>query len=112
MRAALEEKYGGSNRGVALITGANSCVRCAADVVPRAGGGDACQSFRGVGLQLAKDLARSGLVVVMGCRSPSRALAAQKEVMRAAPHARVELLRLDVSDLADVAAAAVELDER
>ena len=67
------------DKRVALVTGAN----------------------QGIGLQIAKDLAAHGFIVLVGSRSMERGEAAAKEI---GPEARA--LQLDVTDQASVAAAA------
>jgi len=64
---------------IALVTGAN----------------------KGIGLQIAKDLAKQGLTVLVGSRDLERGKAAAKEV---GPGARA--VQLDVTDLRSIAAAA------
>ena len=65
---------------VAVVTGANS----------------------GLGLITARELARKGATVVMGCRDPGRGERAHTEVVAAAPGAAVMLERLDLADLGSV----------
>jgi NAD(P)-dependent dehydrogenase (short-subunit alcohol dehydrogenase family) len=67
------------DRRVALVTGAN----------------------QGVGLQVAKELGKNGLTVLLGSRNFDRGEAAAKEVGRGAI-----ALQLDVTDAASIAAAA------
>ena len=67
------------DRLVALVTGAN----------------------QGIGLQIAKDLAAHGLVVLVGSRNLQRGEAAAQEVGSGA-----YALQLDVTDQASIAAAA------
>ena len=74
----------------ALITGANS----------------------GLGLQTAKALAGAGAKVLLGCRNAERAQAAQKEIASAAPEASVEIVEIDLGDLASVKRAAEEVSAR
>ena len=57
---------------------------------------------RGVGLETARGLARAGARVVMAVRSVERGERAREDVLRSEPGARVEVARLDVSDLDDV----------
>lgn len=69
---------------VALITGANS----------------------GLGLHSAEALAQRGATVVMACRDAGRADAARQQILAAAPGAALEVLSVDMSDLASVKAMA------
>jgi NAD(P)-dependent dehydrogenase (short-subunit alcohol dehydrogenase family) len=69
---------------VALITGANT----------------------GIGYVTALELARQGFHVFMACRSPERAEAAVARMLIEAPESRIELLALDLSDLASVRSCA------
>lgn len=75
---------------VALVTGANS----------------------GIGLETAAALAATGATTVLACRSEERAAAAQADVVRRHPGADVQLLRLDLADLEQVADAAAEAADR
>ncbi len=59
----------------------------------------------GIGLEAAKVLSRKGARVVMACRDPDRAQAAQREVGGAS-----EVAQLDLADLASVHAFASGLD--
>ena len=80
-----------SQRGrTAIVTGANS----------------------GIGLETAAMLASAGAKAVLACRNEERAAAARAEIARRHPDADVEVLRLDLGDLAQVAAAATEAKER
>ncbi len=72
---------------VAVITGANS----------------------GIGLETARELARKGALVVMGCRSPDKAEAAAADIRDSVPDARLELRALDLADLASVRSFAAEV---
>jgi len=65
---------------VAVVTGANS----------------------GLGLVTARELARAGARVVMGCRDTSRGEAARTTLVRQVPDADVEVRRLDLASLASV----------
>ena len=80
-----------SQRGrVAIVTGANS----------------------GIGFETAGALAAAGAKTVLACRNDERAAAACAEVVLRHPGADVEVLRLDLGDLAQIAAAAAEAKER
>ena len=74
---------------VAVVTGANS----------------------GLGLITARELARKGATVVMGCRDPGRGERAHAEVAAAAPAAEVALERLDLADLGSVREFAARVGE-
>lgn len=56
----------------------------------------------GIGLVTARELAKAGATVVMGCRDPERGEAALASVRADAPGADAELGRLDLADLASV----------
>ncbi|MBM5815525.1 MAG: SDR family NAD(P)-dependent oxidoreductase [Cyanobacteria bacterium K_Offshore_surface_m2_239] len=82
---------------VALVTGANS----------------------GLGLETARALAASGATVVMACRSARKAEEARGALLRElaresrpAPHGALDVLPLDLADLASVRAAAATVAER
>jgi NAD(P)-dependent dehydrogenase (short-subunit alcohol dehydrogenase family) len=72
------------NGRTALVTGANS----------------------GLGLQTAKALAAAGAAVILACRDLDRGERARDRIAAAAPGATVELLELDLADLAAVERAA------
>lgn len=65
---------------VAIVTGANS----------------------GTGFETARELARKGATVVLACRSQSRGETAVSQISNENPNAKVELLLLDLGDLASV----------
>lgn len=66
----------------------------------------------GLGLYSAYALAAKGATLLLACRSPERGARAVDQVRTTAPRARVELVRLDLSDLASVRAAAADIRER
>ncbi|MCV7382279.1 SDR family NAD(P)-dependent oxidoreductase [Mycolicibacter longobardus] len=63
----------------------------------------------GVGLEVARGLATLGATVVLACRNAEAAAAARHDILRSAPAARIDVVRLDVSDLASVRSCADEL---
>jgi NAD(P)-dependent dehydrogenase (short-subunit alcohol dehydrogenase family) len=60
----------------------------------------------GLGLETARELARAGADVVLGCRSPQRGESALSDIRATVPDARVELAELDLASLASVRAFA------
>jgi NAD(P)-dependent dehydrogenase (short-subunit alcohol dehydrogenase family) len=64
----------------------------------------------GLGLASAEALARKGAHVLMGCRNPERAEAAQARVAEVATGPEPTTVALDLADLASVRAAAAEVD--
>ncbi|MGZ8763180.1 MAG: oxidoreductase [Acidimicrobiia bacterium] len=72
---------------VALVTGANS----------------------GIGWEAARALAEHGARVVLACRTRSKAEEARDRILRRAPGATVDLVDLDLSDLASVREAAAHV---
>lgn len=75
---------------IALVTGANS----------------------GLGLATAQALAARHATVVLGCRDQDKAALARDRIRAAIPDARLELLALDLADLASVRKAAAEFAGR
>ena len=75
---------------VALVTGAN----------------------RGLGLEITSALAAAGATVVMACRDATRAQAGVDEVRRRAPQGRVEVMPLDLAQLASVRSFAAQFSNR
>jgi NAD(P)-dependent dehydrogenase (short-subunit alcohol dehydrogenase family) len=57
---------------------------------------------RGLGLEITAGLAAAGATVVMACRDARKAEAAAAEVRRRVPGARLEIMPLDLADLASV----------
>lgn len=66
----------------------------------------------GLGLQIAKELARVGATVLMGCRSRERAERAMERIGAEVPAADLVLVPLDLGDLGSVAAAAESVAAR
>ncbi|GAA2777564.1 SDR family NAD(P)-dependent oxidoreductase [Saccharopolyspora taberi] len=66
----------------------------------------------GLGLATAAGLAAAGRDVILACRSVSRGEAAAAEIRSRTPDARLEVLELDLADLASVRAAAEPLAAR
>lgn len=56
----------------------------------------------GLGLYTTQVMARKGAQVIMACRNPQKAKDAYQEVMTYAPGAKVEVMALDLADLASV----------
>ena len=56
----------------------------------------------GVGLETALELARKGAATVIACRSSSRGEAAMQRLRNAVPHARFDLMLLDLGDLSSI----------
>ncbi|OBH20605.1 oxidoreductase [Mycolicibacter sinensis] len=63
----------------------------------------------GVGLEVARGLATLGATVVLACRNGDAAAAARDDILRTVPGARIDVVGLDVADLASVRACAEEL---
>ncbi|MFI1968035.1 short-chain dehydrogenase [Streptomyces cinnamoneus] len=79
----------GQSGRIAVVTGANS----------------------GIGYVTARELARQGARVVLGCRDVTRGKAAEELMREQVPGADVRLAVLDLADLASVRAFAAELPE-
>jgi NAD(P)-dependent dehydrogenase (short-subunit alcohol dehydrogenase family) len=75
---------------VALVTGANS----------------------GIGEPTARELARAGAHVVLACRNPDKAEAASARIRAEVPEASLDVVTLDLSDLASVDACATAFREK
>lgn len=63
----------------------------------------------GIGLETARVLARRGAGVVLACRDPAKANDAAVRIRSTAPHADVDVIRLDLASLGSVRDAAAEL---
>ena len=75
---------------IALVTGANS----------------------GLGLETTIGLASAGATVIMACRNPAKAENALAEIKRRAPNAQVDVMQLDLADLASVRRFASEFSAK
>ena len=78
----------GQTGRMALVTGANT----------------------GIGYHIAEMLADRGARVLMGCRDLTKAEAARKDMLKAVPDAQIELVELDLADMASVRKAAEGID--
>lgn len=79
-----------SSDDTAIITGANS----------------------GVGFETTIGLAKAGLHVIMACRNRAKAEAAKAEIIRQLPDAKLEVMELDLSNLASVRAFATAFTDK
>ena len=66
----------------------------------------------GIGLETSAALAGAGATVVLACRNLEKAAAARTDIEGRGPRGRVEVLRLDLADQAQIADAAAETLER
>ncbi len=57
---------------------------------------------RGLGLEITRALAAAGASIVMACRDRDRARSAATAVLRQAPRSQIDILALDLADLASV----------
>jgi len=56
----------------------------------------------GIGLETARDLAKRGAQIIVGCRSRQRGEAAVKEIINTSGNSKVEMVELDLLSLASV----------
>jgi NAD(P)-dependent dehydrogenase (short-subunit alcohol dehydrogenase family) len=66
----------------------------------------------GLGLATARELARAGAAVIMGCRSVGKGEEAARRIRGAAPDARLEVATLDLADLGSVRDFAAQAADR
>jgi protochlorophyllide reductase len=66
----------------------------------------------GLGLETARALVARGATVILGCRSPERAERARETLLPAVRGGALDLLDLDLADLASVSAAASAVADR
>jgi NAD(P)-dependent dehydrogenase (short-subunit alcohol dehydrogenase family) len=66
----------------------------------------------GIGFEAARLLGRAGARIVLACRDPARAEGAAGRLRAEAPRAQVDLVALDLSDLASIRRAAGTILER
>ncbi|MGB1239209.1 MAG: oxidoreductase [Pseudomonadales bacterium] len=67
---------------------------------------------RGLGYKSALELARAGCRVFIGCRDLDAGHTARQRIVRELPAANIEVLQLDLADVASIAHAAAQLIER
>jgi NAD(P)-dependent dehydrogenase (short-subunit alcohol dehydrogenase family) len=67
---------------------------------------------RGLGLEITAGLAAAGATVVLACRDPAKAEGAVQAVRTRAPQARLEMMALDLADLASVRRFAADFAAR
>ena len=66
----------------------------------------------GIGLETARELARSGATIVMACRDPARAESARADIMASVPGAKLEPVRLDLASVTQVRSCVETLNRR
>jgi NAD(P)-dependent dehydrogenase (short-subunit alcohol dehydrogenase family) len=84
-----------------------------ADIPPQAGKiAMVTGANRGLGLEIASALAGAGAQVILACRDPAKADAAVASIRRRAPGAKLEIMSLDLADLASIRRFAEEFNSR
>ena len=70
--------------------------------------------FRGIGLSLAERLLSSNenIEVCLACRNITKAEAAKQTLLEAYPNGRVQIVKIDVSQVSSVKEGAKELKEK
>ena len=64
----------------------------------------------GIGFHIAEMLAKNGAKVLMGCRNRDKAESARSDLLKLAPGASIEIVELDLADMASVRAAADSIE--
>ncbi|NCP18412.1 MAG: SDR family NAD(P)-dependent oxidoreductase [Erythrobacter sp.] len=64
----------------------------------------------GIGFHISEMLAKNGAKVLMGCRNREKAEDARQDLLKLAPGAQIEIVDLDLEDIASVRAAADKID--
>lgn len=67
---------------------------------------------RGLGLEIAAGLAGAGATVVLGCRDAAKAHTAVAEIRRRVPNAKLEMISVDLAELASIRRVAQECAAR
>jgi NAD(P)-dependent dehydrogenase (short-subunit alcohol dehydrogenase family) len=66
----------------------------------------------GIGKEIARGLARMGATVILGARDEARGQAAREDIMKDTGNAKIEVMRIDVSEPASVRAFAERFSKR
>jgi NAD(P)-dependent dehydrogenase (short-subunit alcohol dehydrogenase family) len=67
---------------------------------------------RGLGFEISVGLASAGATVIMACREPEKARSAMGKILERSPGARIELIQVDLSELASIRRFAEEFASR